>query len=364
MQFPTVQKLKWNKFFTAAVFAFALSAILAAPVFAQGESSIEGTVTDSSGGGIPGVSVQIKDLETGAERLLTTDDSGRFSAAALSVGQYEVRAEKSGFRAEVKNGISLVVGQRLFVDLVLQIGDVRQVVEVPSVSTVVAVTTDDSSGLVGERQVKELPLNGRSYDQLITLNPGVVNYTSQRAGGIGTSNSVVGNMFAASGRRPQENLYLLNGVEFTSASEINNTPGGVSGQLLGVDSVREFSVVKDTYGASTASVPARRSTSSPAPVRILSTAMPTNFSVTARLTPATSSTTAAFRNFNAMNSAARSVARLKKTRLFSSEITKASAKISALAISRSFLTAHPAPVPSPASSRFSPYGPSPMARNF
>ena len=249
MQFPTVQKLKWNKFFTAAVSAFTLSTILAAQMFAQGESSIEGTVTDSSGGGIPGVSVQIKDLETGAERLLTTDDSGRFSAAALSVGQYEVRAEKSGFRAEVKNGISLVVGQRLFVDLVLQIGDVRQVVEVPSVSTVVAVTTDDSSGLVGERQVKELPLNGRSYDQLITLNPGVVNYTSQRAGGVGTSNSVVGNMFAASGRRPQENLYLLNGVEFTSASEINNTPGGVSGQLLGVDSVREFSVVKGTYGA-------------------------------------------------------------------------------------------------------------------
>ena len=76
-----------------------------------------------------------------------------------------------------------------------------------------------------------------------------MNYTSQRAGGIGTSNSVVGNMFSASGRRPQENLYLLNGVEYTSASEINNTPGGVSGQLLGVDAVREFSVVKDTYGA-------------------------------------------------------------------------------------------------------------------
>ena len=76
-----------------------------------------------------------------------------------------------------------------------------------------------------------------------------MNYASQRAGGIGTSTSVVGNMFAASGGRPQENLYLLNGIEFTGASEINNTPGGVSGQLLGVDAVREFSVVKDTYGA-------------------------------------------------------------------------------------------------------------------
>jgi len=249
MQFPIVQKWKSINFFAAVVLALSLSAIFAAPVFAQGESSIEGTVTDSSGGAIPGVAVQIKNLETGAERDLTTDDAGRFSAAALPVGQYEVRAEKSGFRAEIKSSISLVVGQRLSLDLALQIGDVRQVVEVPSAPTLVAVTTDDSSGLVGERQVKELPLNGRSYDQLITLNPGVVNYTSQRAGGIGTSNSVVGNMFAASGRRPQENLYLLNGVEFTSASEINNTPGGVSGQLLGVDSVREFSVVKDTYGA-------------------------------------------------------------------------------------------------------------------
>ena len=110
-------------------------------------------------------------------------------------------------------------------------------------------TNADVSGLVNERQVKDLPLNGRSYDQLLTLNPGVINYTSQRAGGIGTSNSVVGNMFAVSGRRPQENLYLLNGVEFTSASEVNNTPGGTSGQLLGVDAVREFAVVKDTYGA-------------------------------------------------------------------------------------------------------------------
>ena len=97
--------------------------------------------------------------------------------------------------------------------------------------------------------MKNLPLNGRSYDQLLTLNPGAVNYTSQRAGSVGTSNSVVGSMFAVSGRRPQENLFLLNGVEFTSASEINNTPGGVSGQLLGVDAVREFAVVKDTYGA-------------------------------------------------------------------------------------------------------------------
>jgi len=69
--------------------------------------------------------------------------------------------------------------------------------------------------LVGERQVKDLPLNGRSYDELMALNPGVVNYSSQRSGGIGTSNSAVGNMFAVVGRRPQENLFLLNGIAAT-----------------------------------------------------------------------------------------------------------------------------------------------------
>jgi Carboxypeptidase regulatory-like domain len=216
---------------------------------AQEDASIQGAVSDSSGAAIPGVAIQVKNLETGALRNLLTDESGHFDAASLPVGRYVVKAEKSGFRGVERTGISLVLGQRETVDVVLQVGDVRQIVQVESAQTVVTVGTEDVSGLVGEQQVKDLPLNGRSYDQLITLNPGIVNYTSQRAGGIGTSNSVVGNMFSASGRRPQENLYLLNGVEFTSASEINNTPGGVSGQLLGVDAVREFSVVKDTYGA-------------------------------------------------------------------------------------------------------------------
>ena len=76
-----------------------------------------------------------------------------------------------------------------------------------------------------------------------------MNYTSERSGGIGTSSSSVGSMFAVSGRRPQENLFLLNGIEYTGASAINNTPGGTSGQLLDVDAVREFNIVTDTSGA-------------------------------------------------------------------------------------------------------------------
>jgi hypothetical protein len=216
---------------------------------AQGEASISGVVTDATGSAVPGATVKVQNLETGAVRNLVTDSVGRYDATVLPVGSYKVTVEKTGFQAQSKTEIALAVAQRVEVDLGLSVTQLQQSVTVTERADIVTVTTEDVTGLVGEREVKDLPLNGRSYDQLLTLNPGVINYTSQRAGGLGTNNSVVGNMFSTSGRRPQENLYILNGVEYTGASEINNTPGGASGQLLGVDAVREFSVVKDNYGA-------------------------------------------------------------------------------------------------------------------
>ena len=212
-------------------------------------ASISGTVRDASGAPLPGVKITLLNTETNGERSLITDSAGHYVAPSTAIGSYRVAAVKEGFQSETKTGIHLVVGQAVEVDLSLQIGEVRQVVTVEEAPDPVSVSTEDTSGLVNERQVKELPLNGRSYDQLMTLNPATVNYTSQRSGGVGTSNSSVGNMFAVSGHRPQENLFLLNGIEYTGASEINNTPGGASGQLLGVDAVREFNVVTDAYGA-------------------------------------------------------------------------------------------------------------------
>src|SRR5579875_2422263 len=227
-----------------------LSFALACPVWSQVVgAAISGTVRDESGAALAAASVTIKNVETGAERKLVTDDSGRYAAPSIAIGRYEVSATKEGFSSQIKTGINLVVGQSTFIDLTLPVGQVRQVVTVEEKIPPVSVSTQETSGLVNEKQVKDLPLNGRSYDQLITLNPAIVNYTSQRSGGVGTSNSAVGNMFAISGHRPQENLFLLNGIEYTGASEINNTPGGASGQLLGVDAVREFNVVTDTYGA-------------------------------------------------------------------------------------------------------------------
>ncbi len=217
-------------------------------VFAQEGGSLQGRVTDVSAAPIESASVVVKNAETGATRTLTTDKDGLYDASALPVGPYEVQGSKAGFQSVSRTGIKLVVGQRAEINLELSVGELKQLVVVEEQAPVVSVTTEQTAGLVGERQVKDLPLNGRSYDELMSLNPGVVNYTSQRSGGVGTSNSAVGNMFSASGRRPQESMYLLNGIEFTSASVINLTPGGASGQLLGVDAVREFNVVTDTYG--------------------------------------------------------------------------------------------------------------------
>jgi len=230
------------------LFSLFTSALIATTAWAQGDASIRGTLSDATESAIAGGTVNVKNLETGLARTLVTDDAGRYEAPALPVGAYEITASKAGFQS-ARAKVNLVLGERASVDLVLALAELQQSVQVQETAISADVTTMETSGLVGERQVKDLPLNGRSYDQLLTLNPGVVNYTSQRAGGTGGSNSAVGNMFSASGRRPQENLYLLNGIEYTGASEINNTPGGASGQLLGVDAVREFSVVKDTYGA-------------------------------------------------------------------------------------------------------------------
>jgi hypothetical protein len=233
-------------------FKLALVSALANGAMLYGQvvgASISGTVKDESGSALAAAVVSVKSLETGAERKLITDDAGRYSAPSISIGHYQVSAEKAGFTSQVKTGIDLVVGQTTVVDLILPVGELKQVVTVEAASSPVNQSTQQISGLVDERQIKELPLNGRSYDQLVTLNPGIVNYTAERTGGVGSSNSSVGNMFAVSGRRPQENLFLLNGVEYTGASLINNTPGGTSGQLLGVDAVREFNVVSDTYGA-------------------------------------------------------------------------------------------------------------------
>jgi len=216
---------------------------------AQVAASVTGVITDTSGARVPSAAITVKNVETGAIRGTLSDDAGRYQVLALPVGEYEIRVSKTGFHEQLRTGMHLVVGQEAAVDLTLRVGEVKEQVSVEGEAPIVNATTRDVSGLVGERQVKELPLNGRSYDLLLQLNPGIVNFTSQKTGGTGISNSTTANNFAVSGNRPQQNIFLLNGVEFSGAAENNMQPGGTSGMLLGVDAVREFNVQRDTYSA-------------------------------------------------------------------------------------------------------------------
>ncbi|HWF14261.1 MAG TPA: carboxypeptidase regulatory-like domain-containing protein [Candidatus Acidoferrales bacterium] len=228
-----------------------LAAILpcAPATSAQVSASISGRVTDPTGATVTGAAISTKNIETGETRSAITDDAGRYYVPSLAVGEYEVHAKKQGFQEQVRSGIHLVVGQEASVDLALKLGEVTEQLKVMEDAPVVSVTAADISGVVGEQQVKDLPLNGRSYDELMTLNPGVVTFTSEKTGGVGVSNSTNANMFSVAGNRPQQNLFLLNGIEYTGAAENNMTPGGTSGQMLGVDAVREFNLLSDTYGA-------------------------------------------------------------------------------------------------------------------
>ena len=216
---------------------------------AQVYATLSGRVTDATGGVIPAVTVTATNIDTGVSRTVVTTRVGLYEVVALPVGRYEIHATKQGFAEQIRAGVVLDVGQDATADLALRVGEVKEHVTVTENVPVVNASTQDISGLVGEKQVKELPLNGRSYDLLLTLNPGIVNFTSQKTGGLGVSNSTTGNNFAVSGNRPQQNLFLLNGVEFTGAAENNMQPGGPSQQILGGEAVREFNVLRDSYGA-------------------------------------------------------------------------------------------------------------------
>ena len=204
---------------------------------------ISGTVSDATGAVVPGATVRITHVETGISRALTTDEAGRFYAAALPVGQYEIRVERSGFAAEVRRGITLVVGQEAVVDFALRVGAATEMVEVTGDVPQVQTTSAALSYLVDDKKIRDLPLNGRSFTQLALLQPGVQTFKYERTGFFGGR----GQKISVSGARPTSNTFLLDG---TNANDLyNRTPGSSSGVFLGVDTVREFSVITNSYSA-------------------------------------------------------------------------------------------------------------------
>src|SRR6058998_413356 len=196
------------------LFVHALAAVLFVICFAvetihaQVTASVSGRVEDSTGAAVPGANVTVTSAETGAARTLRSDETGSYRVLSLAVGRYEVKAEAAGFKSALQTGINLNVGEAAVVNLRLEVGAIQDEVTVTGEAPLVNTTTASVSGLVGEREVKDLPLNGRSFDNLITLNPGAINYTYKSPGTVTSQ----GNTFSVAGRRPLENLFLMNGI--------------------------------------------------------------------------------------------------------------------------------------------------------
>src|SRR5712692_8937646 len=223
----------------------ALIALGTGLIFAQGSTgAITGTVKDVSGAVLQGAAITVKHLETGLTRAAEADTSGNFSILSLPVGAYEITAEKMGFRREVRRGIDLVVAQEAVVNLILQVGSIDQQVTVTDAAPLVNTTLSSTSGLVTEQQIKDLPLNGRSFDQLLAANVGVVNNTQN----IGQGNGFTG--FSVVGKRQETNRFMINGVDWIGGNATGQyiTPSGASSQLLGLEAVREYNVLEHTYG--------------------------------------------------------------------------------------------------------------------
>ena len=145
-------------------------------LYAQGtRAEIQGTVRDASGAVIPGATVTVTSQETGQQRSATSGSAGFYVITDLPPGRYRVQVSMAGFQSSVRQNIELVVGQQLVLNAALQVGEITQQVTVTSEAPLVDTSTSQVSGLVAERQVKDLPLNGRSFDNLITLNPASVN---------------------------------------------------------------------------------------------------------------------------------------------------------------------------------------------
>src|SRR6266581_2898343 len=215
-------------------------------VFAQGSTAtILGLVHDTSGALVPGVSINVKHVDTGLTRTALTSESGAYNVQFLPVGAYEITTTMPGFKQQVRQGINLVVGQQAVIDITLEVGGTAEQITVSEEAPLVNTTLSSTSGLITEQQVKDLPLNGRSFDRLLELNAGVVNNASNMGGGGGFP------AFSVAGHRQETNRFLINGVDWIGGNATHQfiTPSGASSQLLGVEAVREYNVLEHTYGA-------------------------------------------------------------------------------------------------------------------
>jgi len=194
--------------------------------------------------------VVITNVATGVTTNVTTNSDGFFTAANLLPGEYNVTISAKGYTTQERTGISLTVGAQQVFDLTLRVGSAStEVMVVTAEAPAVQLNSSDISAVVNATTVRELPLNGRSWTDLATLQPGVNRIQTQPdfAQGTDRGNRGFGQQLTISGARPQQNNYRLDGVSLNDYA--NGAPGSVLGGSLGVDAIQEFSVLTSNYSA-------------------------------------------------------------------------------------------------------------------
>ena len=235
---------------TCAVLALSLNLFCPAPSEAQvAGATLSGEITDPSGASIANATVSIRNVGTGEVREVQSNGDGFYSAPNLLPGSYEVSASAEGFSKVVQKGITLTVGAQQSLSLSLKPGKVTEVINVTDTPPDIQTTTTAVSSTVDSRTVRELPLNGRDWTSLATLEPGVASIPNQATASFNANkgNRGFGNQLTDSGHRPNENSYRLNGISINDYT--NAAPGGATGLNLGVDAIQEFSVITTGYTA-------------------------------------------------------------------------------------------------------------------
>jgi hypothetical protein len=222
--------------------------VFSVPLRAQvAGATITGTVTDASGGVIANAQISAKNVATGIVTAGTTNSDGLYTVPNLFPGEYHVTVSASGFTSKVLT-VTLTVGAQRALDVSLAVGQSQQTVQVTEEAPTIQLQTSTISGVVQGSEVRELPLNGRDWASLATLQPGVATVRTQEAvTQVGSHARGLGMQMTIDGNRPTQNTYRLNGVIINDYS--NAGPGSVLGQNLGVDAIQEFSVLTNNYTA-------------------------------------------------------------------------------------------------------------------